>query len=119
MAHPNGQLIQDSRNSNTPFFPAIQRAARSAPWRILAAARGVAQRDGVRGESKPISCVPVCAPRDCAEVSKPVYPAARISSASFFSVPEGDPSWRNDEFPSPGFVFGCCAKEPQLARRFR
>src|SRR5208337_743831 len=86
---PNSFRI--SRNSNTPFFPAIQRAARSAPRANPSRLRAVWRSVMVSaGESKPISCVPVCAPARLAlRVSEPVYPAARISSASFLSVPEG------------------------------
>ncbi len=88
---PQLNSLRISRNSNTPCLPLIHRSACNAPRAKPSRLRAVCRSVMVSAdESKPISCVPGCAPaRFEARLTGWLKPCACISSASFFSVPEG------------------------------
>jgi len=83
----------------------------------LAAARGVAQRDGVRRRIETDFVRAGVRARALAlRVSKRCIPQLGFLRRVFFSVPEAHPSWRNDEFPAPGFVFGMLREKSRSSR---
>ncbi len=108
-----------SRNSNTPFFPAIQRAASSAPRANPSRLRAVWRSVMVSaGESKPISCVPVCPPaRLELSVSEPVNPARADLFGELLQRAGGRIFLGGMvNFPAPGFVFGMLREKRRGAR---